>query len=100
MKLLPGDIRDREMRELKIADDEARQPGLAFGGWTNALAKEGQLIAEPAPGGIGQIAGEIPPLGLELRMRVMIARKFIEPSGFGDFPVRRRYSRPRERRAR
>ncbi len=77
------------MGKLQIINDEARSRPGALGGRPNPLAKKSQLITETATALIRQVAGEIPPLGLEIRVRMMIARKLVLPSRLGYSPIRR-----------
>ena len=65
-ELLLRDIGDREMGELQIADHEARQRPDRVPRVANPLPEKRQLVAEAAPVRIGDVAGEIPPLGFEL----------------------------------
>ena len=88
-KPLSRRVSDREMRELQIIHDEARSRSSSLGGRTNSLAEKSQLIAETSPAIVRQVAGEIPPLGFEFRVRMMIAREIILPSRLGDLPIRR-----------
>src|SRR3954464_7688243 len=51
------------------------------------MPKEGQLVTETSALPIGKVAGEIPPLGFEFDVRMMIAGKFITPARLRRFPI-------------
>src|SRR5205814_10193475 len=75
--------------------------GIARGKRPDPVPEKSQLVAELPAFRIENISGEIPPLGFELRVRVMIPRKFIMPTWLGDFPIRgRRHTRQRDQHAR
>src|SRR5438132_1250783 len=94
----PRDIGEGEVRKLQIVDDETRCVGIARGPGSDPVAEESQLVTELAAVRVENISGEIPPLGFELRVRVMIPRKFIMPTRLSDFPIRgRRRTRQRDK---
>ena len=82
-------VSDREMRELQVIHDEARSCPSPLDRGTNTLPKKSQFIAETLAPIVRQVAGEIPPLGFELVVRMMITRKVILPAWRRDPPVRR-----------
>ena len=86
------------MSKLQIVNDEARSRSRALGGRPNPLAKKSQLVTETAAAFIRQVAGEIPPLGLEIRVRMVIARELVLPSRLGHSPICRQTAKREEPR--
>src|ERR1044072_8740033 len=74
-----ADIRERQVRQVHIVS----APGRAVVGWpaARALAEENQLEAEPIALNGPHVAGVVPPLGLEIGMFEMIARKLVAITG-------------------
>src|SRR5438270_1991447 len=83
MKLLRRNIGHGEVRELQIVRDEARSVWRALVRRADSLPEKRDLKTEPAAVRLEQITGEIPPLGLEFRMRMMIARELVIPARLG-----------------
>ena len=84
------DLRDGEVGELEVVHREARSPLPRRSGRPHALAEEGQLVAEGAAGlGVTDVAGEIPPLGLEVPVGAVIPRKLVLPARPGLPPLAR-----------
>jgi hypothetical protein len=71
MELAGADVADGEMGEVEIAHTPVaiRLRGLEL----DALTKNRELVAEAVVLCIAEVAGEIPPLALERRMRAVIA---------------------------
>ncbi len=82
---LPRDVRDREVREVDLV---RRQASGRPGAGREAAAEEGELEAEPALVRRRELAGVVPPLGLELEVRPVVLRQ----------AELARRGRPRERR--
>ena len=80
-----ADIRHRKMRQLDVVHGETRHRVLPS---PRALTEKRQLESE-LPSILGcEIAGEIPPFGFEIRMREVVAGKFVFPSRQGQRPIR------------
>ena len=75
------------MGELDIPLDEAglRNDGVRL---DDALAKKGELVSELKALLRANVAGEIPPLRLEIRMAPVILREFVIPTREGCLPLR------------
>ena len=84
---LSRNIGDGEMGEWKLGDPEARGPGCLLPG-TDPLTEERELESVVFAPLVGKGSRGIPPLGLELTMRSMIAGKLIVPPLFRDTPCR------------
>jgi hypothetical protein len=84
-KPVTGHVADRKMAEVEITDRPAtlRLRGLKL----DALAKKGELIPEAiATLRVLQIAGQVPPLGLEMGVSAVVARKAPRPGPGGALP--------------
>src|SRR5688572_10771416 len=75
------------MGELQIADDKARSLRVPPGERVDPLPEERQLVAKAVTVAVGKIAGEVPPFCLEIRVGMMISRKFISPAWLRRFPI-------------
>ena len=73
VELSGREVADREVAEVKIAHGPFALR--LRGGELHALAKERELVAEFARMAVLHVAREVPPLGFEIRMRPVIARK-------------------------
>ena len=84
MESSAGNFRHREVGQLDVTDRKTRPgPGLPL----HALTEKRELIPVVPPIVSGQIPREIPPLSFELRVRMVIPRKFVFPTRQSQGPL-------------